>query len=76
MNETDKLNLAAISAHQNQDLPALARIYETYGRSKIKENDIDCGCFYLSTAYAFALECGLQTAPEIHKLLIHYKREE
>ena len=76
MNGIKKLNVTAIRAHQNQDISALAEIYQAYGHSRIEQNDIESGCFYLSNAYAFALEAGLETAPEIRKLLMHYGREE
>ena len=76
MNQLRKLNAAAIKAHKSNEITALAIIYENYGRLKIKENDIDTGCFYLTNAYALALEAGLNRAKEIHTLLVYYGREE
>ncbi len=71
-----KLNKAAIIAHTSQDIPTLANIYEKYGLLKIKERDLESACFYLTNAYAFALEAGLQSATEIHKVLRHHGRED
>ena len=76
MKELKNLNATAYTTHQNCDGAKLADIYETFGRLKIKEGEVDCGCFYLATAYAYALESGLETATNIRKLLIHFGREE
>ena len=39
-------------------------------------DDIDAACFYLTHAYIFALDCGDSSAPELHKMLVGFGREQ
>ena len=76
MTEFRNADSAVKLAHQNNEIATLAKIYEAHGRSKLGQNDINGGCFYLSNAYVFALEADLESAPRIHKLLVCHGREE
>ena len=37
---------------------------------------VGAGCFYLTHAYIFALDCGAPEAAAIHQTLVAYGREE
>ena len=69
------INKRILKAHQQKDRKYLALIYERYGRSQLEKNNIDAGCFFLTHAYIFALEEGLNCATRIHKALKNYGRE-
>ena len=63
-------------AHNNNEIETLAMLYQQHGLLKLKENEINPGCFFLTTAHVYALEAGLPLAKEIHKTLKLYGRED
>jgi len=70
------LDAALLAAHSVNDKPRLARLYWTAGDTMLAKGDIDAGCFYLTHAYIFALDCGAPEARDIHKILVAHGREK
>ena len=64
-----------IRAHQANDLDKLVELYQQAADDSFGRNDIDAGCFYLTHAYIFALECNHPNACLIHSRLVYYGRE-
>jgi hypothetical protein len=74
--ERDALNESLITAHAANNKAQLVRLYRRAGDMMISEGNIDAASFYLTHAYIFALDVGDDAAPEIHKMLVGYGREE
>jgi hypothetical protein len=74
--DLEKLNADLLAAHARDDKPALVRLYHTAGDHLLSLGDIDAGCFYLTHAYIFALDCGDKFAAEIHQTLVAHGREK
>lgn len=70
-----ELNQQILDAHAKNDKHALATLYHAAANS-FGDNNIDEACFFLTQAYVFALELGLDTAGELHRLLVLYNREK
>jgi len=75
MNET-AIEAALLAAHAANDKPTLARLYRQAGEMMLARDQVDAGCFYLTHAYIFALDCGAADAPDIHRILVAHGREE
>ena len=76
MKLSDELNKKIIAAHKQNDRNNLSYLYESIGKSELKKNNIDAGCFFLTNAYTYALEQNLNSAKKIHGILKLYGREE
>ena len=76
MKLSDELNEKIIAAHKQNDRNNLSYLYESIGKSELKKNNIDAGCFFLTNAYTYALEQNLNSAKKIHGILKLYGREE
>lgn len=70
------LNAELLAAHAAGDKPAIMRLYRQAGNQMLAEGATDAGCFYLTHAYIFALDCGSADATEIHRILVAHGREE
>jgi len=75
MNEAD-VDTALLAAHAANDKPALVRLYRQAGEMMLARGEVNAGCFYLTHAYIFALDCGAAEASQIHQTLIAHGREE
>lgn len=73
LNQLDRDILAAHAAGRIDLLPAL---YHQAGLALLARDDVDHACFFLTQAYIFALETGDARAGDIHRILVHYGREE
>lgn len=72
----DDLDRAILAAHAAKDIAALVPLYRQAGETMIKGGNLNAGCFFLTHAYIYALDCGDDAAPEIHQTLVAYGREE
>ena len=64
-----------LSAHAAGDGTLLARLYGEAGTRLLADGKVDEGCFFLTQAYAYALETGLDSATEFHRCLAEHGRE-
>ncbi|MCY4460140.1 MAG: hypothetical protein OXC26_07055 [Albidovulum sp.] len=71
----DKLNRSVLAAHASGDGVALAQLYQFAGNEFVSAGSIDEGCFFLTQAYVYSLEFGLESAEEIRIALIEHGRE-
>ena len=71
----DALDASLLAAHARGDGPALAELYARAADRCEAEGALDACCFYLTQAYVFALEAGLETADLLRGRLIAYGRE-
>lgn len=69
------LDAALLAAHAADDKPALVRLYRQAGERRLSEGKTDAGCFYLTQAYIFALDCGDPAWMSLRNLLASYGRE-
>jgi hypothetical protein len=74
--DLDQINADLLVAHARGDKPALVRLYLRAGEHMLSLGDIDAGCFYMTHAYIFALDCGDESVAEIHQILVAHGREE
>ena len=63
-------------ALETGDLNKIIEIFAAHGKTKLYNNEIDAGCYYLTNAYIYALESGSDRVWEFHKILKSYGREE
>jgi len=70
------LDQALLAAHDSGDFPELVRLYRLAGETALRGGDADAGCFYLTHAYVYALDCGDDAADELKALLVAHGREE
>lgn len=70
------LDAALLTAHAEKDRATLVRLYQTAGEMRLAEGAENAGCFYLTHAYIYALDCGDPRAPELRARLIEFGREE
>lgn len=70
------LNAEMLAAHAAGDKLAIMRLYHQAGSQMLANGEIDAGCFYLTHAYIFALDCGSAEAAVIHQILVAHGREE
>ncbi len=75
MNFVD-LNKRILSAHASEDGNMLARLYGDAGTQMLAAGQVDEGCFFLTQAYVFALENGLDSAEAFHGYLVEHGREK
>jgi len=75
MNNAD-IDCALLAAHAANNKAKLVGLYRKAGDMMLASGRVDAGCFYLTHAYIFALDCGAPEAAEIHQTLIAYGREE
>ena len=71
----DELNRQIIQASRTGDGDRLAELYLLAGREFIDSERINTGCFFLTQAYIFALEAGLESSREILSILIAHGRD-
>lgn len=76
MIDREQLNTQILNAHAAGDVEKLSHLYRFAGDAALQAGNIDHGCFYLTHAYVFALEGGLDAAEDIHAILKKYGREE
>ncbi len=73
--DLDEIDKALLGAHATGDKPSLVNLYRAAGNHMLRLGALDAGCFYLTQAYIFALDCGDDQAHEIHKILVAHGRE-
>lgn len=71
-----EIDSAILAAHDKGDGVRLAALYAQAGRRMVADGDIDEGCFFLTQAYVFALEHGLEDAERIHAELVSFGRDK
>ncbi|MDE0307829.1 MAG: hypothetical protein OXI87_23540 [Albidovulum sp.] len=71
----DCTNAAILAAHSAGDGASLAGLYRRAGDEFIAAGSIDEGCFYLTQAYVYSLEYGLDSAAAIRSVLVAHGRE-
>jgi hypothetical protein len=74
--DLDQINADLLVAHAVGDKPALVRLYRSAGDHMLSLGNIDAGCFYLTHAYIFALDCDDESVAKIHQILVAHGREE
>ena len=67
------LDTRLLAAHAADDKPTLALLY---GEAADVANDLDGECFYLTYAYVFALDVGMDVANDYYQRLRANGREE
>ena len=72
----DNLEAALLAAHATGENPALVTLYAQAGKMRLAAAEVDAGCFYLTQAYIYALDCGHEKSAELHAILRNYGREE
>lgn len=75
MSDSD-IDRALLAAHVANDKAKLVGLYRQAGDMMLASGRVDAGCFFLTHAYIFALDCGAPEAAEIHQTLIAFGREE
>jgi hypothetical protein len=73
--DSDKLDALLLSAHARNDGEALAALYNLAADRSEAAGNIDAACFFLTHAYVFALQWGLDTVGELQMRLWRYGRE-
>ena len=68
------LNDALMAAHVAGDNATLVRLYRQAGEAALERDEVQ-GCFYLTHAYVFALEAGMDEAEELRVMLVARGRE-
>ena len=71
----DRINGAILAAHSEGDGETLASLYHLAGNEFISAGSIDEGCFFLTQAYVYSLELGLDSAAAIRSALVAHGRE-
>ena len=66
----DRLNQQVLAAHKEGDGRRLSELYARAGHRMISDGQITEGCFFLTQAYVFALEEGMDSADNIHATLV------
>lgn len=72
---TDALDGAILAAHDTNDKAKLATLYAQAADKSEALGDKDAACFFLTQAYVFALDAGLQDAATLNKRLAKYGRD-
>jgi len=72
----EHIDNALLVAHADGDKPALAALYKQAGQVCLADGNIEAGCFYLTHAYIFALDCGQPDARDLHRILVSFGREQ
>ena len=68
------LDDALLAAHARGDNSTLVRMYRQAGEAVLETNEVQ-GCFYLTQAYVFALESGMDVAEDLRAVLVERGRE-
>jgi spore coat protein U-like protein len=63
-------------AHHSGNMVLLSTLYAQAADQLEADGDIDAACFYLTQAYVFALDAGLDTATTYKKRLVAHGRDE
>ena len=71
----NELDVALCAAHARQDVPAMVTLYQQAGEDFLQQGDVDAGCFFLTHAYVYALDCGHEAESQIRAVLVGYGRE-
>lgn len=71
----DRLDDLLMSAHARNDGEALAELYAVAADQSEAAGQTDATCFYLTHAYVFALQFGLDVARDLQMRLWRYGRE-
>lgn len=71
-----RIDAELVAAHERGDGPTLAGLYEAAAALKDEHGDVDAACFFLTQAYVFALEAGLERSWALRNRLIAHGREE
>lgn len=74
--EAATLDRQLLAAHGRGDHRALVPLYMLAGDAHEAGNDLRAACFYLTHAYVYALELGMDEASQIHSRLKAYGCEE
>ena len=69
-----ELDDALLAAHAIRDNSTLVRMYRQAGEAVLETNEVQ-GCFYLTQAYVFALEAGMEGAEDLRAVLSERGRE-
>ena len=69
------LDQQLLSAHEQNDYPALVTLYAKAADQQEQSGNIDAACFYLTHAYVFALQEGMAEARVLHQRLVSFGRE-
>ncbi|MEO4042875.1 hypothetical protein AAFN47_14825 [Hoeflea sp. CAU 1731] len=75
-NAIERIDAELLAAHERSDGQALAWLYEAAAAFKDEQGDVDAACFFLTQAYVFALEAGLDQSAALRERLIANGREE
>lgn len=75
MNDSESLHRQLLEAHQQNDTDSLATLYGEAGTRAEHQGNLDAACFYLTQAYIFALDSGLDCAAEYNRKLAGYGRD-
>ncbi len=75
-NAIERIDAELLAAHERSDGPALAWLYEAAAAVKEEQGDVDAACFFLTQAYVFALEAGLDQSAALRGRLVANGREE
>jgi len=65
-----------LEAHAREDIDALALLYGRAATQSENEGDVDAACFFLTQAYIFALDGGLEIAVDYNRRLADYGRDK
>lgn len=68
------LDEALLAAHLAGDNETLVGLYRQAGEAVLAHDEVQ-GCFYLTHAYVFALEAGMDEAEELRAVLVARGRE-
>lgn len=67
--DRDALDAAIIAAHDRGDPARLSELYQKAATALEAAGDTDAACFFLTHAYVFALEAGLDDADRLRTIL-------
>ena len=70
----EELNSRILLAHKSGDGARLAELYHEAGNQSLESGRHDEGCFFLTQAYVYALENGLEITNKIHAQLVGFDR--
>lgn len=68
------LDDALLAAHVAGDNATLVKLYRQAGEAALDIDEVQ-GCFYLTHAYVFALEAGMDEAEDLRAMLVARGRE-
>ena len=68
------LEAALLAAHARGDCDALVTLYAAAADRMERRGEIDATCFFLTQAFVFALEAGVERTAELNRRLVAYGR--